>query len=423
MPDPIVSHESFTQSSDISKPSALKLFGGVLLVAGTCIGAGMLSLPVSTASAGFYWTSSVFMVCWAMMTLTAFYMLEVSLWHKEETNLVTMANDTLGVVGRRIAWVTYILFLFSLMAAYTSGGTAIAGKLLGHLGLPPWVASSSFIVFFSAVVYMGAHWVDVVNRGFMIGLIITYLGLVVMGTSEVDVATFSDGQSKYLLAAMPLLVTSFGFHLLIPTLKTYFDNDVKKLRLCIFLGSLIPLLVYLLWEFIILGCVPISGPDGLIAMYQNGNPVVELTETLSNVVESDVIGPFARAFTFFALISSFIGVALGVFDFLADGLHVKKTHKGRAMLALLTFGPPSLFVWIYPNGFIIALSYAGVFASILLIIYPALMAYVGRYRVKMQSDYEVMGGKSLMLLAMAFGVGVIVLQIMDRLGLLPVPSL
>lgn len=417
--------QSFTQveSSKGGWGAMSQVFGGALLVAGTCIGAGMLGLPVSTAAGGFYWTTSFFLVCWAIMTITAFLMLEVSLWHKEDTNLISMAHETLGKWAEVVAWVTYLLFLYSIMAAYTQGGTAIAGKILNQFGVPYWLSSTFFILFFGYVVYLGARWVDYVNRTFMIGLVFAYVGLVSMGTSEVNINLFHDGQSKYLFAALPLMVTSFGFHLLIPTLKTYLNNDLKKLRLSIFLGSLLPLFVYVLWEFIILGVIPAKGDQGLIMMLQEGAPEIELTERLTEIVSSVQVGYFAKCFTFFALISSFIGVALGLFDFLADGLKINKSHKGRAILSILTFLPPVIFISITKNGFLIALTYAGIFAAILLVIFPALMAYVGRYHRDIKREYEVFGGRWLPLLAILFGCSVIVLHFLNQAKVLPVPSL
>lgn len=398
-----------------------KILGGSLLVAGTCIGAGMLGLPVSTAAGGFYWSTSFFLVVWALMTLTAFLMLEVSLWHDEDTNLVSMMRETLGRGGEIGAWITYILFLYSIMAAYTAGGSAICASFLSTYGVPSQLSGILFIGFFGFVVYHGASWVDMVNRGFMLGLILTYIGLVAIGTSEVDVSLFADGKSKYLWAALPLMVTSFGFHLLIPSLKTYFNNDIKKLRYAIFFGSLIPLLVYLLWEFIILGIIPTFGDQGLLAMLADGEPAVDLTQRLTEIVQSSRVGAFARAFTFFALISSFIGVAFGLFDFLADGLKINKNHQGRLLLSVLTFLPPALFVWAYPKGFIVALSYAGVFAAILLVIFPALMAYRGRYALKLESRYQVIGGKLGPVLGLIFGFSVILLQVLSQLDWLPKP--
>ncbi|MES2272690.1 MAG: aromatic amino acid transport family protein, partial [Chlamydiota bacterium] len=60
-----------------SKYSWSPVFGGTLLVAGTSIGAGMLALPVVTASGGFLPALFVYFLCWLFMTCTGLLLLEI----------------------------------------------------------------------------------------------------------------------------------------------------------------------------------------------------------------------------------------------------------------------------------------------------------------------------------------------------------
>ena len=45
------------------------VFGGILLVAGSCIGSAMLGLPVLTGLAGFAPSVAMFVICWLFMVL------------------------------------------------------------------------------------------------------------------------------------------------------------------------------------------------------------------------------------------------------------------------------------------------------------------------------------------------------------------
>lgn len=409
----------------MTSSSISRTFGGAMLVSGTCIGAGMLGLPISTAMAGFYPSVIAFIVCWFMMVVSAFLMLEVSLWYPEETNLISMAKATLGKWGEMIAWVTYVLFLYALMTAYTTVAGGIIAKGLIKAGLPPSLATWIIVFIFATIVYLGARCVDWTNRLLMAGLVGAYAALVYNVTPKVSLDLLANGESQYLLTAGPLLVTSFGFHLLIPSLKNYLHSNTRSLRWAIFLGSLLPLIVYLLWEMLILGVVPVSGERGLLnimhAEYSTGKQaVVELTELLSHLLNNPRITFFAGVFGLCAILTSFIGVALGLFDFFADGFHIKKTIRGRLVLAALTFFPPIMLSVYYPR-FLTALHYAGVFAAVLLVIYPALMVWSGRYCLKTASGYQVRGGKGLVILTLLFGLGVIMLEILTHLDVLPNP--
>ncbi len=392
-----------------------------MLVSGTCIGAGMLGLPIATAATGYYPSFVAFLICWAMMLLTAFYMLEVSLWYPEETNLITMARSTLGRKGEWIAWGCYVLFLYALMTAYTSGAAGIIEEFLIRIRLEAIPSLWVMVVLFAAIVYMGTIWVDWANRFFMVCLVTTYLALVLSTLPKVDPSMLGMGDIKYLWTIWPLLVTSFGFHLLIPSLKNYMHSDVSGLRWAIFMGSLLSLIVYLLWEILVLGTVPIAGENGLISMLSIDKPVVALIHALSVKAQNQAVTVFCRVFSLFAILTSFIGVALGMFDFFADGFKIPKTVKGKFFLALLTFLPPALFAATYPAVFLLALRYAGVFAAILLIIYPALMVWNGRYQRKVATGYRVWGGKGLVIVVLLFGLGVIVLEVLHHLEHIPTP--
>ena len=49
-----------------------KMIGGVLIVAGTSIGGGMLGLPIVTAPGGIVYATILLLLSWALMTFAAF---------------------------------------------------------------------------------------------------------------------------------------------------------------------------------------------------------------------------------------------------------------------------------------------------------------------------------------------------------------
>ncbi len=143
-----------------------KIFGGVLLIVGTSIGAGMLALPITTAGSGFISSTLLLIVCWALMAFSAFLLLEVTLWFPPRTNMISMARATLGKAGELVAWVSYILLLYALLAAYISSGSAIFDTLASvlHLRFSPAINAILFVLVFGYIVYRGIKPVDYVNR-------------------------------------------------------------------------------------------------------------------------------------------------------------------------------------------------------------------------------------------------------------------
>ena len=89
------------------------VLGGMLLVAGSCVGAGMLALPILTGLAGFYPSLIVMVVAWSFMTFTGLLLIEVNGWFKQQVNLISMTQESLGRSGRILAWLSYLFLFFS----------------------------------------------------------------------------------------------------------------------------------------------------------------------------------------------------------------------------------------------------------------------------------------------------------------------
>ncbi len=349
-----------------------RLLGGILLVSGTSIGAGMLALPVVTSFGGFFPSIALLAFCWLFLYSTSLLLLDVNLAFPGEVNLITMAARTLGLPGKALCWITYLFLLYSLTAAYIAGSSPLFLQALHSItgyAAPSWLGPFPLLILFGLFVYFGTQVVDWVNRLFMLGLILSYLCLVAFLPPHIQPSLLAHADPSAIWIAVSLVFTSYGFHIVIPTLTTYLHHDKKQLRLTLLIGSLIPFLVYILWEFLILGIVPL---DDLFSAYRNGETAAT---SLSHLLQNRWIATAASAFSFFAIITSFLGVSLSLSHFLADGLHMKRFTWGRELACLLTFLPPLTFVLLYQRGFILALQFAGIFVAILLCILPALMAW------------------------------------------------
>ena len=381
-----------------------KLLGGILLIIGTSIGGAMLALPITAAPAGFLNSAFLLFACWLIMTFSAFLILEVNLWLPTNSNIVSMAKRTLGIFGQVIAWFSYLLLLYSLIAAYIASGTDVLRNLLSLVGIntPDWLASILFVSLFSLVVFKGIQSVDYVNRALMVTKLGAYIILVVLIAPHLHPSYLKHGALRYLPPAVMVMITSYGFATIVPSLRSYFNGDVKKLKLAILIGSLIPLFAYILWICTILGALPNEGSYGLDAMRASTHTTTSLTHALSVTLENDWITWFSRIFSSVAVVTSFLGVSLGLSDFLADGFGINKKGKGAFLVYLATFTPSLIAVVFYPNAFIIGLRYAGTFCIILLAMLPMMMAWYGRYHKNLstQHSYQAPGGKPALIIGL-----------------------
>ena len=386
------------------------VLGGILLVAGTTIGVGMLGLPVMTGFMGFLPSMLLFLICWLFMLFTGFLFIEINCAVGGQANLVTMAEKTLGFWGKAIAWVFYLLLLYSLIAAYISGSAPLFTQAFPGISMS--VAKFVLPLLFGGFIYLGTKGVDWVNRALMIGLVLSYLVLIGFIPPHIQANLLSHISWPPFAYAAPVVLTSFGYHIIIPSLATYLHHDKKVLYKVVIIGSLLAFVINGIWQFLVLGSVPLTGPDGLREAWKHGIPA---TGPLAHVIQSSWVKIGAYSFSFFAIVTSFLGVGLSLADFLTDGLKIKKCWEGRLLAILLTFVPPLIFVFSYERGFLLALEFAGAFVAILLVFLPAAMAWT------LDSPgtphfYKTLKGKILLSATIAFSAIIITINLLIRWG-------
>ncbi len=362
-----------------------KLFGGILLILGTCIGAGLLALPISTAPEGFITSVVILVAVWMAMTIGAFLILEVNLWFPEKSNLISMSRATLGKRGAAITWLSYLLLLYALMCAYIATNSDILGGLLAdiHITMPPWLSAILIVAVFGYIVFRGIYSVDIVNRGLMSSKIIIFAILILVIAPHISLPRLNTGQLKVHLTTIMVVITSFGYAIIIPSLRSYYKSDVKMLRRAILIGSLIPLVFYILWIAVIHGLIPIHGKNGLLSLLTSQHATSDLTRTISATINKTWITTLTNIFVSICAVTSFLGVSLALSDFLSDGLNLPKTGYKALLIFVATFIPPLIIIMLAPGAFIEALAYAGVFCIVVLMLLPAMMAWNGRYRLNL----------------------------------------
>lgn len=392
-------------------PKKGSLLGGVLLISGSCIGAGMLALPILSGLSGFFPSLSMFFLAWALMTFTGLLLVEINGWFDKRVNIISMAGISLGKSGKIISWLLYLFLFYALIIAYISGSGLIFSSFLDQIlpfTTPQWLVSLFFVVLFGFIVYLGTRPVDLFNRILMFGLIFAYLGMVFLGIFRIDPQMLLYTDLSYVLIPLPVLVTSFGFHNMVPTLTHYMGGDLKKMRLVVILGSVSTFVIYLIWEMLVLGVVPVTGSDGIFSYYVQGK---EATEALRAQLGTSLIGGFAQVFAFFAIVTSFLAQSLSLVHFIGDGLKVS-IDKNKWYLCLLALAPPTFFALTNPNIFLKALSFAGGICAVILFgILPALIVWIGRYKNKTTSVYSVKGGKVALTLVILFSTFIVIFEI------------
>lgn len=407
------------------------LLGGAMIIAGTVIGAGMLANPTSMSGVWFVGSILILIYTWFCMTTSGLMILEANLHYPNGSSFDTIVKDLLGggwnlFNGLSIAFVLYIL----TYAYITSGGGITEGfinQLLSSEQSAVQIGRVSGSIIFCLVlavfVWFSTKVVGRISAVLIAGMVVAFLlstaGL--MGSVKADVLfnTIAEGEQSYLpyaLVAFPVCLVSFGFHGNVPGLVTHYNRDGNKVMKAVFAGSGLALVIYILWQLAVQGNLPRSEFAPVIA--KDGD-VVTLLAALSKYIQTDYIGTALQFFAYFAIVSSFLGVTLGLFDYIADLCRFDNSAAGRTKSALLTFLPPLVLSLQFPYGFVSAIGYAGLAATIWAAIVPALLAKASRTKFPERS-YTVYGGNFMVYFIVLFGVINIIAQVAMQFGWLPI---
>lgn len=394
-----------------------KTVGSTLLVAGTMIGAGMLAMPLTSAGIGFGFTLVLLLGLWALLTFSALLFVELYQTAESDAGIGTLAEQYFGKTGRIIATAVLIIFLYALIAAYISGGGSLLKDLLPE-SFGDKVSILLFTVIFGSFIVIGTHSVDKINRVLFFVMLAAFAVVLSLMLPEIkfDNLMATPIDNALMISASPVFFTAFGFHGSIPSLNKYLDGNVKALRISILAGSAITLCAYILWQMSTHGLLTQNEFLQILKEDATLNGLVKATLAITG---SNMIAGAVKLFSTLALVTSFLGVGLGLLECIEDLLKRSfNISAGRISLGLMTFIPPLVFALFYPEGFILALGYAGQMFAFYAVVLPVSLVWKAR-RTHTDLPYKVWGGNLTLIIVLVLGVIITSIPFAIRAGYLP----
>ncbi|XP_027346528.1 uncharacterized protein LOC113858208 [Abrus precatorius] len=415
-----------TSFSKVAEKKEGTVAGAVAIVIGTSIGTGILALPAKAFPAGLIPSSIAVIVCWIFLLVEAFLLVEinVSLMRKRERkekdneleviSIRTMAQETLGDLGGTLATIAYVFLGYSSMVAYSSKSGEI---LFQFINLPAPVSGCLFTLLFTMLVSIwGTRATDQVNQyltASMIGLLLAIEVLAVVFGGWSGVGGISDWEK--IPATIPVIIFSLVFHDLAPFLCAYLEGDLRRVKVSVFLGSLVPLVALLVWDAIALG---------LAAEAENVVDPVELLYRLKWSGVSVMVG----AFSLLAVGTSLICTLLGFLEFFKEQLRNQTWHSSPAkernwwarnkmnVTAVTMVVAPSLFVsTIFPDAFSAATDVAGSYCMTVLygVLPPAMAWAMHKREPELSGQKNLLNANPALFVAELFACGIVLEQILQ----------
>jgi tryptophan-specific transport protein len=182
------------------------------------------------------------------------------------------------------------------------------------------------------------------------------------------------------------------------------------------LGSSLCFVIYLLWLVATMGNLDQAG---FVSIIEQGGNIGELVNAINLAANVDNLGGILSIFANLAIVSSFLGVSLSMFDFIADRFSFADDAIGRLKTALVTFVPPTIGGLIFPHGFITAIGFAGLVVALNALIIPPMMVIKSR-QLFPDSQYTKTDGNKMAYLIMVLGVLYAICHVLNMLSFLPV---
>jgi|TARA_R110002126_G_scaffold52958_5_gene143652 tyrosine-specific transport protein len=396
-----------------------KTLGSISIVAGTAIGGGMLALPLATAALGIIPALILLVVIWGLSAYTSLLMLEINLHSGIGDNVHAITGKTLGKVGQLIQGGSFLSLLFALTMVYLMGGSSLLETRLQPIGInmSNQVAVILFTVIFGGLIAIGVKWIDKVSRILFTSMVVLLVIVVAFLLPDVNLISALNNYSTEVasgtalqqlwLAAIPVVFTSFGFHVCIATIVRYLEGNAVSLRKVLLIGSTIPLICYILWLLVTLGSL------GGETVHSFGGSLPKLVTALQSLAQSQIISQAIDLFANLALITSFLGVTMSLFDYIAELTRANDDAAGRAKTWLMTFIPPLLCALYYPDGFFKVLGFAAIPLVVMIIFLPIAMAL--KQRSQQLGGYQVSGGTLGLVVAGLLGILIVIAQLIVAL--------
>ncbi|KPN00581.1 transposase [Vibrio alginolyticus] len=428
--------DSTKQVMDNAKPAMIakppSLIGGACIVACICVGAGMLGLPA--AGAGVWTIGALMALIFTMFIMIASgcLLLEVLKDYPYRSSFSSITKDLLG---KEVNFFNNLMIYFVggiLLYAYITSAGLILNE---YFGIVPKLASILFVLVFSWLVWHSTKMVDRISIVLMLFMIISFSFGTVGLWFNVNLSTLFDRAqlkfeyAQYVWVFFPIALTAFGYQHSVSTLRDYYREE-RLAQKAIIGGTSIALVTYTVWLVSVYGNLPRVNFGPIIA---EGGNIDTLLISLKAVLAEETLSNVISAFSAAAILSSFIGVGLGVFDFLADLFQFDTTSKGRTKTWAVTFIPPLIFSLLFPFGFLVAIGYAASAAAIWACIVPALLARKSRLQKatyynleeneeeqKKSKRYQVPGGDLVLICVFVYGVSIIVINVLILFEALPV---
>ena len=231
---------------------------------GTIVGVGMFGLPYVASRAGVGVVVAYLVILGAVVILIHLLYGEVVLRTKGQHRLVGYAERYLGFPGKVLATLVFFFGLYGALLAYMVLGGEFLSFLLGG-NVSPFLAGLLLLAAAAYLVGRGLRTIgltEVFTTAILLSLI---LGLMSYGSGFVKNANLNlIGGSQYFFLPYGVVLFALWGLSAVPEINGFLTQTPRRLKKAIVLGTLVPILVYIIFTITVVGISGLAtSPDAI----------------------------------------------------------------------------------------------------------------------------------------------------------------
>jgi tyrosine-specific transport protein len=346
-----------------------KTLEAIATLTGTVIGAGILGIPYVVAKAGFIAGVINIILVGLLCMIINLLIGEVTLRTREIHQLSGYAEKYLGRKGKFLMAASMMIFLYGAMIAYIIG----SGQALASItGLSSMICSVLIFLIISALIFFGLKAIDKAED-FAVPIIILFvLGLTIISIVNIRFENLLTFDITNVFIPYGVVLFSFIGSFVIPEIREELQDNRKELKKAIIIGSLIPLVLYVLFSLAIVGIL--------------GSTTSQIGTLGLKTALGDAVGVLGIIFSLFTILTSFLAVGLALKEsFIFD---YKKSNLKAWLLTILI--PFIAFLFIREVAdFINVINYTGVISGSIMNLMIIVLAMKAKKHGKRRPEYNI----------------------------------
>ncbi len=331
------------------KENFSSLLVAITTLIGTIIGAGILGIPYVVAKAGVLYGLLLIILFGCAFLFLNLALGEVVLRTKGLHQLPGYAEKYLGSVGKKIMMLTMPITIYGALTAYLIGEGEIGTTLLSFA--PAWVWSLVLFVVASYVVARGIKTMSRIEFILIILFLVVTVVLAFFSFRSFDATHFTSINPLFLALPYGVILFSYLGAAAIPEIHEELKGKEYFLKKAIIIGSLVPIVVYLLFTVAIIGIVGVEEFELL-------EPNHRIATIALSVYATPALGVLANLLAILSMFTSFLTLGTALVQMYTQDLHLSKN-----LALILTLSIPAVLAFSGFTTFITILGLTGALAG------------------------------------------------------------